>query len=40
MIVPLILTVILVCALIPDILFGHPFNPVSAVVETAAHTGH
>src|SRR5689334_8743970 len=30
MIIPLILTVILVCALIPDILFGHPFNPVAA----------
>ena len=39
MIVPLILTVLLVCALIPDILFGHPFNPPAAaqVVAPAAH---
>jgi ribose transport system permease protein len=36
----LILTVILVCALIPDILFGHPFNPVTAAAAAAAHTGH
>ena len=38
MIIPLILTVILVCALIPDILFGHPFNSVAAAASAAA--GH